>query len=143
MDERKSVEGTNAARDKPMVSDSSAQTEHAAWQDGARTPIGTARACHVARWRRRRPFVGTAHAPASARPAPVKSTAQESERSSERNSIELTEALCPRYFRMHFPVSMLHRMAVSSFGAGLFGPPPGTRDWSIVRDCSSSLPMGC
>ena len=77
MDERKSVEGTNAARDKPMVSDSSTQLEHAAWQDGARTLIGIARACRVARWRRRRPFVGTAHAPASARPAPVRSTAQE------------------------------------------------------------------
>ena len=50
MDERKSVEGTNAARDKPMVSDLSTQLEHAAWQDGARTPIGTARACRVARW---------------------------------------------------------------------------------------------
>ena len=77
MDERKSVEGTNAARDKPMVSDSSTQLEHAAWQDGARTLIGIARACRVARWRRRRPFVGTAHAPASVRPAPVRSTAQE------------------------------------------------------------------
>ena len=49
MDERKSVEGTNAARDKPMVSDLSAQLTmprgkmalvllsaslaHAAWQD--------------------------------------------------------------------------------------------------------------
>ena len=60
-----------------MSSDSSTQLEHAAWQDGARTPIGTARTCHVARWPQRRPFVGTAHAPASARPAPVRSTAQE------------------------------------------------------------------
>ena len=60
MDEGKGVEGTNAARDKPMSTDLSAQ----------------ARARHVARWRRR-PFVGTAHAPASARPAPVRSTAQE------------------------------------------------------------------
>ena len=30
MDERKSVKGMNAARDKPMVSDLSAQLEHAA-----------------------------------------------------------------------------------------------------------------
>ena len=51
--------------------------EHAAWQDGARTPIGTSRACRVARWQRRLPFVGTAHAPAASRPAPVRSTAQE------------------------------------------------------------------
>jgi len=51
MDERKSVEGTNPARDKPNVSDSSAQLEHAAWQDGARTPIGTTRAGRVARSR--------------------------------------------------------------------------------------------
>ena len=34
MDERKSVEGTNAARDKPMVSDSNTQLAHATWQDG-------------------------------------------------------------------------------------------------------------
>ena len=34
MDERKGVEGMNAARYKPMVSDLSAQLEHAAWQDG-------------------------------------------------------------------------------------------------------------
>ena len=77
MDERTSVGGTNAARDKPMSSDSSTQLEHAAWQDGTRTPIGTAHTRHMARWRRRRPFVGTTHAPASARPAPVRSTAQE------------------------------------------------------------------
>ena len=77
MDERKSVEGTNAARDKPMLSDLSAQ----------------ARACSVAIWRlysyrhrSRMPrgnmaatasFCHTAHAPASARSAPVRSTAQE------------------------------------------------------------------
>ena len=30
-----------------------------------------------------------------------------------------------------------------SFWGGLFGPLPGTRDWSIVRVCSSSPPMGC
>ena len=92
MDERKSVEGTNAARDKPMSPDSSAQLEHAAWQDGARTPIGIAHACRVARWRsysyRHRSSMqrgkmvlvllsaSLAHA-ASARPALVKSTAQE------------------------------------------------------------------
>ena len=34
MDERKSVEDTNAARDKPMASVLSAQLEHAVWQDG-------------------------------------------------------------------------------------------------------------
>ena len=45
MDERKGVEGTNAARDKPMSPDSSAQPEHAAWQ----------------KWRRRPP-IGPAHA---------------------------------------------------------------------------------
>ena len=28
-------------------------------------------------------------------------------------------------------------------GRAFSGPPPGTRDWSIIRDCSSSLPMGC
>ena len=28
-------------------------------------------------------------------------------------------------------------------GAGLFRPPMGTRDWSIVRVCSRSPPMGC
>jgi len=60
MGERKSVEGTNAARDKPMVSDSSTHLAHAAWQNGARTAL-----------------IGTAHAPASARPDPVRSTAQE------------------------------------------------------------------
>ena len=43
MDERKNVKGTNAARDKPMSSDSSTQLEHAAWQNGDRTPSpGTA-----------------------------------------------------------------------------------------------------
>ena len=34
MDERKSVKGTNAARDKLMSTDSSTRLEHAAWQDG-------------------------------------------------------------------------------------------------------------
>ena len=34
MDKRKGVEGMNAARDKPMSPDSSAQPEHAAWQNG-------------------------------------------------------------------------------------------------------------
>ena len=53
MDERKSGEGKNAACDKPMVSDSSAQLEHAAWQDGGDGLlfVGTAHARRVARWR--------------------------------------------------------------------------------------------
>ena len=34
MDERKSVKGPNAARDKPMSTDSSTRLEHAAWQNG-------------------------------------------------------------------------------------------------------------
>ena len=38
-----SVKGTNAAHDKLMSMDSSTQLEHAAWQNGARTPSpGTA-----------------------------------------------------------------------------------------------------
>ena len=28
-------------------------------------------------------------------------------------------------------------------GARSYGPPPGTRDWSIARDCSSPRPIGC
>ena len=60
MDERKSVEGTNAARDKPMSPDSSAQTEHAAWQDGGDILL-SAPLTHAA----------------SVRPAPIMSTAQE------------------------------------------------------------------
>ena len=35
MDERKSVKGTNAARDKPMSMDLSTRLEHAVWQDGS------------------------------------------------------------------------------------------------------------
>ena len=60
MDERKSVEGTNAARYKPMSTDSSAQLKHAAWQDGGDVLLSAL----------------LAHA-ASVRPAPVRSTAQE------------------------------------------------------------------
>ena len=35
MDERKSVEGTNVARDKPRSTGSSTRLEHAVWQDGS------------------------------------------------------------------------------------------------------------
>ena len=55
-----SVKGKNAAREKPMLTDLSTQ----------------ARTRRVARWRRR-PFCRTAHAPASAHSAPIRSTAQE------------------------------------------------------------------
>ena len=53
MDERKGVEGTNAARDKPMSPDSSAQPEHAAWQNGgdgllsAQPPHAASSPCEV------------------------------------------------------------------------------------------------
>ena len=60
MDERKSVEGTNAVRDKPMSPDSSAQTEHAVWQNGGDVLL-SAPLTHVT----------------SVRPAPVRSTTQE------------------------------------------------------------------
>ena len=62
MDERRGVESTNAARDKPMSPDSSAQPEHAAWQNGGDVLL-SAQPTHAA----------------SVRPAPVRSTAQESE----------------------------------------------------------------
>ena len=60
MDERKGVEGTNAARDKPMSPDLSAQTEHAAWQNGGDVLL-PAQLTHTA----------------SVHPAPVRSMAQE------------------------------------------------------------------
>ena len=60
MDERKSVKGTNAARDKPMSTDLSTQLEHAAWQNGGDVLL-SAQLTHAA----------------SVRPAPVSSTAQE------------------------------------------------------------------
>ena len=62
MDERKGVEGTNAARDKPMSPDSSTQTEHAAWQNCGDVLL-SAQLTHAA----------------LVHPAPVRSTAQESE----------------------------------------------------------------
>ena len=58
---RKSVKGTNAARDKPMSTDSSAQ----------------AQTRRVAKWRRHPPFVAPPMHAASVRSAPVRSTAQE------------------------------------------------------------------
>ena len=62
MDERKSVKGPNAARDKPMSTDSSTRLEHAAWQDGG-----------VVLFLLPAPLAHTA----SARPDPARSTAQD------------------------------------------------------------------
>ena len=77
MDERKGVEGTNAARDKPMSPDSSAQPEHAAWQNGGDLLL-LAQPTHAA-WQNGSDILLSAqptHA-ASVHPAPVRSTAQE------------------------------------------------------------------
>ena len=77
MDERKGVEGTHAARDKPMSPDSSAQTEHAAWQNGGDVLL-LAQPTHAA-WQNGGDVLLSAqlkHA-ASVRPAPVRATAQE------------------------------------------------------------------
>ena len=60
--ERESVKSTNAARDKPMSTDSSTRLEYAAWQDGG-----------IVLFLLPAP---TAHA-ASARPDPARSTAQD------------------------------------------------------------------
>ena len=60
MDERKGVEGTNSARDKQMSPDSSAQPEHAAWQNGGDVLL-SAQLMHAT----------------SVRPAPARLTAQE------------------------------------------------------------------
>ena len=60
MDKRKSVKGPNAARDKPMSTDSSTQ----------------AHTCSVTRWRRH-PFVAALTHAASARSDPARSTAPE------------------------------------------------------------------
>ena len=79
MDKRKGVEGTNAASDKPMSPDSSAQTEHVAWQNGGDVLL-SAQPTHAA-WQNGGDVLLSAqptHA-ASVRPAPVRSTAQESE----------------------------------------------------------------
>ena len=118
MDERKCVEGTNATRDKPMSPDSSARPEHAAWENGGDVLL-SAQPTHAA-WQNGSDVLLSAqltHA-ASVRPAPVRSTAQERERTGQRNCF-------------------------LTFRGGRFGPLPGTRDWSMVRVCSSSPPMGC
>ena len=95
MDKRKGVEGTNAARDKPMSPDSSAQTEHAAWQNGGDVLVSaqpmhaawqnggdvllSAQPMHAA-WQNGGDVLLSAQPTheASVRPAPVRSTAQES-----------------------------------------------------------------
>jgi len=159
----------------------------------------------VARWRRRRPFVGTAHAPASVHPAPVRSTAQErniygvfqlvfhkvqytnpglactpdqaksgcwapqADRREEKtwsSRAGSKDSQWPRGWTQDEPGNDLHagsmakeeqlvesllikqiadwkKNSSSCLLGRAFLTTPGTRDWSIVRVCNSSPPMGC
>ena len=58
-------------------------------------------------------------------------------------SMAKEEQLVESLLMKHVEARRQDKAVPLAFRGGLFGPPPGTRDWSIVRVWSSSPPMGC